>query len=50
MHFALCDGPHRLICLNKPKGAKAWDVMICIALTKGMAKLESVGVGVALLD
>ena len=39
-------GPHRLICLNKPKGAREWNVMVCMCLALGVALLE----GMALLD
>ena len=28
-------GPHRLICLNKPMGAREWNVMVCICLAQG---------------
>ena len=27
-------------CLNKPMGAREWDVMVCICLVQGMALLE----------
>ena len=47
-------GPHRLMCLNKPMGAREWNVMVCICLAQGVALLGgwpcwsmyvSVGVG-----
>jgi hypothetical protein len=38
-------GPHRLICLGKPMGAREWNVMVCICSAQGVALLE----GVALL-
>jgi len=25
-------GPHRLMCLNKPTGAREWNVMVCMCL------------------
>jgi hypothetical protein len=40
------NGPHRLICLNKPRGAREWNVMVCICLTQGVALLE----GMVLLE
>ena len=38
-------GSHRLICLNKPIGAREWNVMVCICLAQEVALLG----GVALL-
>jgi hypothetical protein len=42
IYFALCYGPDRLICLNKPMGSKEWSVMIYICLAQGVALLEAV--------
>ena len=42
---------HRLTCLNKPMGAREWNVMVCICLAQGVALLGGValiGVGVSL--
>jgi hypothetical protein len=33
---------HRLTCLNKPMGAREWNVMVCICLAQGVALLGSV--------
>jgi hypothetical protein len=38
-------GPHRLLCLNKPIGARECNMMVCICLSQVVALLE----GVALL-
>jgi hypothetical protein len=35
-------GPHRLMCLNKGKGAREWNVMVYICLAQGMALLGGV--------
>ena len=37
-------GPYKLICLDKPMGAREWNVMVCICSAQGVALL-----GVALL-
>ena len=39
-------GPHRLMCLKKPMGARGWNVMDYICLAQGVALVE----GVALLE
>ena len=39
-------GPHRLMCLNKPMGAREWNVMVCICSAQRVALLG----GVALLE
>ena len=39
-------GPLRLKCMNKPMGAREWNVMVCICLAQGVALLG----GVALLE
>jgi hypothetical protein len=39
-------GSHRLICLNKPIGAREWNVMVCICSAQGAAPLE----GMTLLE
>ena len=47
LHYAMFKyGPHRLMCLNKPMGAREWNVMVCICLAQGVALLG----GVALLE
>ena len=47
LHYAMFRyGSHRLICLNKPIGAREWNVMVCICSAQGAALLE----GVALLE
>ena len=47
-------GPHRLLCLNKPMGARELTVLFCIFLTLGVAIVGALGVaivgGVALLE
>jgi hypothetical protein len=40
------NGPHRLMCLNKPMVAREWNVLVCICLAQGVALLR----GVALLE
>ena len=42
LHYAMFKyaPPHRLICLNKPMGARKWNVMVCICLAQGVAMLE----------
>ena len=41
LHYAMFKySPHRLICLNKPMGAREWNVMVCIYLDHGVALLE----------
>jgi hypothetical protein len=39
-------GSNRLMCLNKPIGAREWNVMVCICLAQGVALFG----GVALLE
>ena len=39
-------GPHVLMCLKNPIGAREWNVMVCICLAQGMTLLG----GVALLE
>ena len=34
--------PHRLMYLNKPMGAREWNVIDCICLAQRVALLESV--------
>ena len=47
LHYAMFRyGPHRFICLNKPMGAREWNVMVCICLAQGVALLE----GLVLLE
>ena len=47
LHYAMFRyGPHRLICLNKPMGAREWNVIACIFLGQGVAPFG----GVALLE
>jgi hypothetical protein len=36
------SGLHRLLCLNKPMGAKEWNVMASICLAQGVALSGSV--------
>jgi hypothetical protein len=38
-------GPHRLMYLNKPMGAREWNVMVCICLAQEVSLFG----GVALL-
>ena len=38
-------GPHKLMCLNKPMGAREWNVMVCICLAQEVALIG----GLALL-
>jgi hypothetical protein len=38
--------PHELMCLNKPMGAKEWNMIVGICLAQGVALLG----GVALLE
>ena len=38
-------GPQRLLCLNKPMGAREWNVMVCICLAQGVVLFG----GIALL-
>jgi hypothetical protein len=42
LHYAMFKyaPPHRLICFNKPMGARKWNVMVCICLAQGVAMLE----------
>jgi hypothetical protein len=35
-------GPHRLMCLHKPMGARESNVMVCICLAQGVALLGDV--------
>jgi hypothetical protein len=43
LHYAIFRyGPHRLMCLIKPMGAREWNVMVCICLAKGVALLGGV--------
>jgi hypothetical protein len=38
LHYAMFrHGPHRLICLEKPMGAREWNVMVCKYLAQGVA-------------
>ena len=47
MHYSMFRyGPHRLMYLNKPIGAREWNVMACIFVAQGVALLG----GVALLE
>jgi hypothetical protein len=43
LHYTMLRyGPHRLIHLDKPIGAKEWNVMVCIYSAQGVALLEHV--------
>ena len=34
-YYAMASyGPHRCMCLNKPIGAREWNVMVCICLAQ----------------
>ena len=47
LHYAMFRyGPHRLIRLDKPMGARKWNVMVCICSAQGVALLG----GVTLLE
>jgi hypothetical protein len=47
LHYAMFKhDPHRLMCLNKPMGAREGNVMVCIFLDHGVAPFG----GVALLE
>ena len=47
LHCAMFKyGPHRLMFLNKPMGAREWNVMVCIFLGQGVAPSG----GVALME
>jgi hypothetical protein len=39
-------GAHRLMCLNKPMGAREWNIMVSICLAQGVALFG----GVTLLE
>jgi hypothetical protein len=47
LHYAMFRyGPHRFIYLDKPIGAREWNMIVCIYLGQGVALLG----GVALLE
>jgi hypothetical protein len=35
-------GPLRVMCFNKPTGAREWNVMVCTCLAQGVAVLRDV--------
>ena len=40
LHYAMARyGPHRFMCLNKPIGAREWNVVVQICLAQGVALL-----------
>ena len=43
-------GLHRLMCLNKPRGARKWNAMVCAYWAQGVALLGGglIGVSVSL--
>ena len=43
LHYAMAKyGRHRLMYVNKPMGAREWNVVVWICLAQGVAVLESV--------